>query len=152
MRPPPEPPNILAGVAARRRGRLGNSLDASAPRCPDLNFRVVILLYLPQPELLPPAGSLYVLVRRKQRTTYAKPGTMPKGPKSVGQLCAELGMDAVAELNFRKECQAFLKDHITDVPNANDEFVEAAALKFLNSGAGSKHFSWDSALVSQVRS
>jgi hypothetical protein len=75
---------------------------------------------------------------------------MPKGPKSVGQLCAELGMDALAETNFRKESQAYLKDHIDDVPNAPDEDVEKLALKFLNGGAGSKHFSWDAALASYI--
>jgi hypothetical protein len=72
---------------------------------------------------------------------------MPKGSKSVGQLCAELGMDEVAELTFRKESQAYLKDNIADVPNATDEAVESLALQYLEEGGGNKHFSWDAALV-----
>ncbi|EXJ55553.1 hypothetical protein A1O7_08481 [Cladophialophora yegresii CBS 114405] len=71
---------------------------------------------------------------------------MPKGPKSVGQLCAELGMDAFAETRFRKESQAYLKDHVADVPNASDEVIERLAVKYLDDGAGNKHFSWDAAL------
>lgn len=73
---------------------------------------------------------------------------MPKGSKSVGALCAELGMDSVAETNFRKESQSYLKEQIPDVPNASDEQVERIALKYLHAGAGNKHFSWDAALVS----
>jgi hypothetical protein len=74
-------------------------------------------------------------------------GNMPKGPKSIGQLCAELGMDSIAEVNFRKDSQNYLKDNLPNVPNATDEVIEQIALDYLNSGAGAQYFSWEAALV-----
>ncbi|KIW98182.1 uncharacterized protein Z519_01766 [Cladophialophora bantiana CBS 173.52] len=71
---------------------------------------------------------------------------MPKGPKSIGVLCAELGMDGVAESNLRKDAQSYLKSNIDDLPNAPDEAIEPVASAFLESGGGSRHFSWDAAL------
>ncbi len=75
---------------------------------------------------------------------------MPKGSKSVGALCGELGMDAVAENYFRKDSQSYVKENIADVPNATDEVIEELALTFLNDGAGEKYFSFDAALVSYL--
>ncbi|KIW82233.1 hypothetical protein Z517_05260 [Fonsecaea pedrosoi CBS 271.37] len=71
---------------------------------------------------------------------------MPKGPKSIGVLCGELGMDGVAEAKFRKDAQAYLKSQIEDLPNAPDELIEPVAVSFLETGGGNKHFSWDAAL------
>ncbi|OQU94539.1 hypothetical protein CLAIMM_00888 isoform 1 [Cladophialophora immunda] len=71
---------------------------------------------------------------------------MPKGPKSIAVLCAELGMDGVAESNLRKDAQSYLKAQIDDLPNAPDAAIEPVAWNFLESGGGSRHFSWDAAL------
>ncbi|KIY01241.1 uncharacterized protein Z520_02793 [Fonsecaea multimorphosa CBS 102226] len=71
---------------------------------------------------------------------------MPKGPKSIAVLCAELGMDGVAESNLRKDAQSYLKAHVEDLPNAPDSAIEPVAWTFLESGGGSRHFSWDAAL------
>ncbi|OAP57348.1 hypothetical protein AYL99_08086 [Fonsecaea erecta] len=71
---------------------------------------------------------------------------MPKGSKSIAVLCGELGMDGVAEANLRKDAQSYLKAQIEDLPNAPDAAIEPVAWTFLESGGGSRHFSWDAAL------
>lgn len=71
---------------------------------------------------------------------------MPKGPKSIKVMCAELGMDAGAEMMFRKDVLHFLQRQISDLPNASDDTIEPVAWEFLDTGGGAKHFSWDAAL------
>ena len=71
---------------------------------------------------------------------------MPKGPKSIGVMCRELGMDSPTEADFTKDALRFLKRHISDLPNATDAAIEPIAWKFLDSGAGPRYFSWEAAL------
>ncbi len=72
---------------------------------------------------------------------YLSVDKMPKGTKSVGVLCGELGLDGIADSNFRKESQAYLKANIADVPNATDDAIEKLAMEWLDGGAGENHFS-----------
>lgn len=71
---------------------------------------------------------------------------MPKGPKSIGVLCAELGLDAEAETNLRKDALQYLQRELPDLVNASDAAIEPVSWQFLESGAGPRHFSWDAAL------
>ncbi len=71
---------------------------------------------------------------------------MPKGPKSIKVMCAELGMDATAENVFRKDALHFLQREFPDLPNCPDTTIEPIAWRFLEGGGGPRHFSWDAAL------